>query len=189
MRTISRVSLLLFVLARSAAGSPIEFSEVVRDYMGEGILYHRLVFNEDKRQIFYQLPKGWRCAVTGKSLQLTPPNTSFAGAQIESIPLPAPQPITQAMAPALTQQVVDALPPASQHVSVVKQEQNPILLNNNPSFEVLVSYSILGDTFERGVLFVNTPTNQIVFKFTARKSEFDALYRAFRSSILTWEWQ
>lgn len=77
----------------------------------------------------------------------------------------------------------------SQQAALVRQEQNPILLNNNQSFEVVVSYKGLGDNFERSVLFVNTPTNQLVFKLTARKSDFDALYRAFRASISSWEWQ
>jgi len=64
-----------------------------------------------------------------------------------------------------------------------------MLLNNNPTFELSISYQGTGYTFQRSVLVVNTPGTQIVFKFTAPKSDFDPLYREFRASLRTWEWQ
>lgn len=189
MRTLLPAFLTLLVTSQFAiAGNPIEFSADVQKFTGEGIVYHRLTFKDDERAISYLPPPGWTCSLRGNSLRLTPPNKDFAEAQIESFPLEKPKPMDDAAVAALTQDVLAALPHGSQQATVVRQEQNP-MLNNNPGFELIVSYKIPGDTFQRGIIFVNTQENQLVFKFSARKGDFDQLYRIFRSSIFTWEWQ
>jgi hypothetical protein len=185
MRTLLPAFLALFLTAQfSIAGNPIEFSADVQEFTGEGIVYRRLSFKDDKRTISYLPPQGWTCSLRGNSLRLVPPDKNFAEAQIESLPLEKPKPMDDAAVAALTQEVLDALPHGSQQATVVKQEQNP-MLNNNPGFELVVSYKASGEAFERGIIFVNTPANQLIFKFTARKSDFDPLYRAFRSSVFT----
>jgi len=192
MIAISRVTIGLALLLSAGwirAGNAIEFSADLKEFTGEGIVYHRLIFKDNEQSIYFQPPPGWACTLIGKSLHLRPSDKNFAVAEINSAALTAPQPFTEATTQALAQEVLTNLPPASQQAALVRQEQNPILLNNNQSFEVVVSYKGLGDNFERSVLFVNTPTNQLVFRLTARKSDFDALYRAFRSSISSWEWQ
>ena len=190
MKTIRHIVLALVLSAElAAAGSTIEFSADLKEFMGEGVGYHRLTFTDDKRTIFYQPPPKWTCSLMGKSLHLRPTDANFAAAEIEAIPLAGPQSIDAAASEAFTQQVLSTLPPGSQQAEVVKQEQNPVPLNNNPTFEVIVSYKAIGDPFQRSVLFLNTPANQVVFKLTAKKADFDALYRAFRRSIATWEWQ
>ncbi|MEY2540026.1 MAG: hypothetical protein QOG67_3766, partial [Verrucomicrobiota bacterium] len=98
-------------------------------------------------------------------------------------------PLDEKAASALTQQVIKSAPPGSQQVAIVSEVQNGLLLGNNPTFEVVASYKAMGETFQRSVLFVNAPGKQLVFQLSSRKSDFDALYRAFRASILTWEWQ
>ena len=179
----------LFLTARfSIAGNPIEFSADTTEFTGEGIIYHRLTFKDDKRIVFYQLPQGWTCSLNGNALRLTPPGKSFAEAQIESIPFDKPMPLDDTTTAALTQRFLSTMPPESQQVALVKQEQDPVPFSNNRNFEVVASYKLLGDTFQRSILFVNTSENQIVFKLTARKSDFDALYRVFRASIGSWQW-
>jgi hypothetical protein len=181
---------LLALLARTAtAGNSIEFSSALEKFIGEGIVYPRLVFKDDKRPVYYQPPRDWRCTLDRNSLHLVPPNKSFAEAEISSAALEKPVALDDAAIAGLTQQILATLPPDSQQTSIVKQEHNVVLLNNNPTFELIVSYKLLGDTFERSVFVVNTPKTQILFKFSARKSDFDALYRTFHASILTWEWQ
>ena len=188
MRTLLTASLALFLTAQFVtAGNPIRFSADITEFTGEGVVYRRLTFKEDKHTISYLLPQGWACSLNDNVLRLTPPEKSFAEGQIQSVALDTPKLMDETAIAALTQNVLTALPPDSQQTTVVKQEQNP-MLGNNPGFELVVSYKVLGDTFQRGVIFVNTPANQLVFKFTARKSDFDPLYRAFRSSVFTWEW-
>jgi hypothetical protein len=88
----------------------------------------------------------------------------------------------------LEQQVMSALPPSSETVSIVKREMNSVLLNNNSSFEVIVSYKTIGKTFQRSVIFVNAPGTQLIFQLSAPKDDFDVLYTLFRGSVLTWQW-
>ncbi|MEY2541402.1 MAG: hypothetical protein QOI22_1004 [Verrucomicrobiota bacterium] len=189
MKTLLPTLLALFLAAQLVtAGNAIEFSADTTEFTGEGVVYRRLTFKEDKQTISYLPPQGWNCTLIGKNLHLRPVDKNFAAAEIEAISLPAPAPFNDETIAALSEQVVNAAPPGSGSPTLLKQERNPVLLNNNQSFEVLASYRLLGDTFQRSVLFVNTPTNQIVFKLTARKTDFDALYRAFRCSVLSWEW-
>ena len=76
----------------------------------------------------------------------------------------------------------------SEAITITKSEQNPVLLNSNLSYEIAVSYKTMGSVFQRSVLFVNAPGTQLIFKLSARKSDFDRLYSVFRSSVLTWQW-
>ena len=170
-------------------GNPIEFSADLREFGGEGLAYRCLIFREDGHTISYQPPAGWICTLVGKHLYLKPRDQNFAAAEIKAIPRPALQPLDEAVAAAaLVQQVLANVPAGSLDRFVVKQESNPVSINNYPSFEVIVSYEALAATFKRSVLFLNTPANQIIFKFTAREDIFEALYQVFRNSILTWEW-
>lgn len=165
----------------------IEFSADLREFGSAGLAYRCLIFRDDGQTISYQPPADWRCTLVGKHLYLKPHDQNFAAAEIKAIPRSALQPFDEAVAAALVQQVLTNVPAGSLDRFVVKQEPNPVSINNYPSFEVIVSYEALGDNFKRSVLFLNTPANQIIFKFTAREDIFDALYHAFRNSILTWE--
>jgi hypothetical protein len=174
---------------RSAAPqNTIEFSADLREFGSEGLDYRCLIFRDDEHMISYQPPAGWICSLVGKHLYLKPHDQNFAAAEIKAVPRPALQPFDEAVTVALVQQVLANVPAGSLDRFVVKQESDPISINNYRSFEVVVSYEALGKTFERSVLFLNTPANQIIFKFTARKDIFDDLYQAFHNSILTWEW-
>ena len=118
-----------------------------------------------------------------------PPDKSLAQAKIGSRPLEAPIRSDENAINELKEQVLAGLRPGSQSGQFIKAEQNALLLNNNPTIELIVSYEAYGQRFNRSVLIANTPTSQIRFQLTARKSDFDLLYNAFRRSILTWEWQ
>jgi hypothetical protein len=181
----------LFLIATqlTVRGNAIEFSAVLHEFQGEGIVYHRLIFKDDKRNIFYQPPAGWGCSASASELRLVPAGKTFAEAKIRSVAMENPVPLDGNATIALTQQVIDGAPPGSQQVAIVSEVQNGLLLGNNPTFEVVASYKAMGETFQRSVLFVNAPGKQLVFQLSSRKSDFDALYRAFRASILTWEWQ
>jgi hypothetical protein len=182
--------LLLSLTVRCAVGgNAIEFSAALQKFIGEGIVYQRLVFKDENRTVFYQPPPGWTCSLDGNRLRLATPNEKFADAEISAVATEKPLTINQSAAAAVAQQLTATLPVGNQRAIIVKQEQNPFFLNNNPTVEVIVSYELLGYTFQRAVVCVMTPANQIFFKMTARRTEFDALYRSFRASITTWDWQ
>ena len=172
-----------------AAGNLVEFSAALQKFTGEGVTYQRLVFKDANRVVYYQPPMGWKCNASTELVTITPADRTFAEAKISSVSLDNPVALDDKAADVFKQQVLSSLPEGSRNAGVVKQEQNGIMLNNNPVLEVVVSYDVYGQSFRRSVFLLNTPTNQVRFQFTARKADFDALYRQFRGSVVTWEWQ
>jgi hypothetical protein len=71
---------------------------------------------------------------------------------------------------------------------VLGTEENAVILGGNSGFEVLVSYSALGQTFQRSTVFLNAPGTQLIFRFTAPKADYDRLHSAFRRAVLSWQW-
>ena len=187
--SISIAALSFTLQLAMAAGNPIEFSAAVQNFASEGVTYHRLIFKDGKRVIYYQPPTGWKCNVIADQLTLVPSDRPFAEGRISCSPLEKPVALDDRAAAAFKDQVLASLPAGSQHAAIVKQEQNVLLINNNPTTEVIVSYDAFGQSFQRSVLLLNTPANQVQFQFTARKTDFDLLFRAFRGSVLSWEWQ
>lgn len=171
------------------AAKEIEFSANLQEFgTQDDLAYHCLIFKDAGRIICYQPPSGWICTIVGKHLYLKPPNQNFAAAEIKAVPLIASQPVDKIIAAALTKQVLTQVPEGAADTVLVKEGMDPVSLGPHQSYEVIVSYAALRQKFQRGVIFLNTPINRIVFKFTAREDIFDALYQAFRNSISTWEW-
>ena len=171
------------------AGNAIQFSGTPEEFFGEGILYRRLHFKDGARPVTYYPPNGWKCVLIDNRLRLTPNDVNLAEAQIESVPLEKAIVLDDKCVAILTEQAFVGLPAGSQQATLVKQEQNALPFNNHPNLETIVAYKLPGETCQRAMLVVLTPNNQIIFRFSARKADFDALYRAFRSSIASWEWQ
>lgn len=171
------------------AGKEIEFSAALQEFGSPGLTYRCLVFKDAGRTICYQPPSGWICTLVGKHLYLKPPNQNFAAAEIKAVPLIASQPVDKIIAAALTKQVLTQVPEGAEDTLLVKEELDPVSVGNHQSYEVIVSYAALRQKLRRSVIFLNTPAHRIIFKFTARQDIFDILYRAFRKSILSWEWR
>ena len=183
------IAALCLTLRLAMAGNSVEFSAALQAFTGEGVTYHRLVFKDEKRAIYYQPPANWKVNASENQVTFVPPEKSFAEAKITSVALDKPVVLDERAAAAFKDQVLAALPTGNQQATVVKQEQNAVLINNNATAEVVVTYDAFGQSFQRGVFLLSTPGNQVRFQFTARKADFDPLYRIFHSSILTWEWQ
>jgi hypothetical protein len=182
------VSGLLFVLFVATSAHALDLTPIVSEYVAEGITFRQLTFRDGKRQAVYEPPRQWTCRGSFSGLQLTPAKTDRADAVIEAVELKAPQKLDDKATGALREQVLKSLPPASQGVTLVSEEQNPVSLENGASYAVTVAYQALGETFLRSVVFVNLPEMQLSFRLTARKADFDAVQRQFRSSICSWHW-
>ncbi len=179
---------LLLLAAASMASAGIDLTPVSREYTAEGIKFRQLIFRDGELKISYEPPRLWDYRSAGNVLQLTPSKAERADAAIQAVRLPAPQPLDEKGVAAAKQQFVSSLPPGGQAISILAEEQNPVLLKNTPSYEITASYQALGETFLRSTLFVNLPDTQLTFRLNARKADFDALHKAFRSSILSWQW-
>ena len=167
----------------------IDLTPAVREYTSEGAKFEQLTFTHGKQRIEYVLPRGWSFDGTRTELRLKPPKKAFAEVVIDAVPLSKSQLLEQNTAKALQQQCLGSLPPGSQFVKVEQEMENPIPFDGNHSFEVIVSYQVIGETFLRSTLFVNLPDTQLIFRFTARKDDFEPLQREFRTSLGSWHWR
>jgi hypothetical protein len=182
-------SILLCLIATAAqASAGIDFTPTVTRYFNEGAEFSNVSFKDDKRTISLTLPRLWICHGDSSRLQLTPPNQDFAEGIIQATPTKGALPFNEANLKALEQQVLATLPPGNQGVTLVSQQENPVGLNQSPSYEFVVSYQALGKNFQRSVIFVSCPDQQLVFRFSAPKSDFDKLNRSFRQTIYSWQW-
>lgn len=184
----SRSTLLLLAAITGSARAAIDFTPSINEYTGEGIVYRKVTFKNDEGSIVYLPPNGWHIRGGKDQAQLTPPRTKFGEAIIQARPLPSPQPFDDATAQALERQVLQQAPPNSQGVEILKREQNPVLMNQYLSFEVVIAYQTLGYAFQRSVLFIHSPNAELIFQFSAPKAEFAAFNDAFHRSIGTWQW-
>ena len=180
--------LLLTGLTIRSAQAAIDFSPMIEEYSHAGFNYRKVTFKEDKGIVTYTPPQGWTIRGGGNAAQLTPPDKAFVDGVILAMPLRGPQAFDEATVAALEQQVVATAPPGSQAAQVVRRQENPVALGSNPSVEIAISYSVLGRSFERSVVFVNTVDTQLVFRFSAPKEDFGALHQRFRQSIGSWEY-
>jgi hypothetical protein len=185
-----RRSTVILVLATTAftARGGIDFTPTATEFVGEGIKYQKLIFHDDKQLVEYYPPSGWTFLGNAERIQLRPPQKTFAEAVIEATPLAAPQPLDEKVTKALTQQFLSTLPAGSQLVSVVSEEQNPVPLNGRPTFEVTVSYQLIGEKFLRSALYANLSDTRLIFRLAAKKADFESLHSEFRRSVLSWHW-
>jgi hypothetical protein len=179
---------LIVINATATAYAVVDLTPTPGQYAAEGIIYQQLIFTDDQKKVSYDLPRGWSYRFDAGRILLMPKDTAFAEALIEAVPLPKPQPFDQPTIDKLRQQVLTAVPPNSDAISITKSEQNPVILNGNLSYEIVVSYKTMGSIFQRSVLFINIPGTQLIFKLSARKTDFDRLSAVFRASVLTWQW-
>ena len=181
--------LVSLVLAAHTSHATIDLTPVVTEYVGEGILYHQIVFKQSKGSITMELPNQWSCTGSGDRVRLTPPpGKAFAEGVITSSPLPAPQPLDEAVIAAFKQQVLASVPPGGQAVTPVAEIENSIRLDKNPGFEFVISYKLLGQTFRRNAVLVHLPDTRLVFQFSAPEKDFGALSKTFRHAFATGQW-
>jgi hypothetical protein len=157
--------------------------------MSEGAEYSSVSFKDDKRTISLTLPRRWSSRGDVSRLRLAPPDQSFAEGVIQALPAKGQPAFDEATIKALEHLVLTSLPPGSQFATVLRREKNPILLGQNLSYGFSVSFQTLGLTFQRSVLFVNCPEQQLVFRFSAPKTVFENLNKSFRQTLYSWQWR
>jgi hypothetical protein len=171
-----------------SARAGIDLTPSASEYTAEGVTFKQLSFKDGERRVLYELPQLWSYRGGGSSLQLVPVKPESADASIQVVDITKPQPFDEKLFAALREQSLRAAPPGAQNVIVINEEMNPIRLERGDVYGVTISYQALGQSFHRSTLYVNLPDAQLTFRLTARKADFEALQRAFRSSILSWHW-
>jgi hypothetical protein len=179
--------LLLIAICSSRAG--IDFTPAVEEYASQGFVYRRVTLKEEKGTIKFVLPQSWTVRGGKDVLQMSPAKHDFADATISSTALTAPASLNEATVDALKQQVLRSAPSASQSVQLVRCDLNPVPMAPYGSLDIVISYTALGRTFQKSMIFVLADDTQLVFCLTAPKEEFDGLCQLFRTSISSWQWR
>ena len=185
---ISAGLLLFVVLTIPRVSAQIDFTPEVKEYTAQGFTHRELTFRHDKGKITFDAPQKWLVRGDKAQLRLSPPDKNFVEAVVQTTPLPVPPSFDEPRLKALEERVLREVPNGAQGVQVVRRLENPVALGSNPSFEFVVSYQALGYTFQRSVLFVNYPDQQLTFRFTAPKTDFDTCNGQLRASISSWNW-
>lgn len=175
---------LLFLVLETRAD--IDFTPTVNRYFAHGGEYSSVSFKDDKRTITMNVPRKWNCRGDASRLQFTPPDQSFAEGIVQAAPPMRAPAFDEATVKALEAHVIATLPPESQGATVISRMENSVILNQNLSYEFVVSYQTLGQTFHRSVIFVNGPEAQLIFRFTAPQKSFANLNSTFNRSVCSW---
>ncbi|MEY2508166.1 MAG: hypothetical protein QOH01_2495 [Verrucomicrobiota bacterium] len=180
------ISLLALLLIRTSQAH-LDLTPAPTEYVAEGITFQRLTFKQANNiSLSYQPPRGWTYRGGGDRLQLTPAEATRAEALIQALPLASAQPLDEKNEAFLREQFLNTLPTGSQVIKLLNEEQNPVVLDNKPSYAVTASYQVIGETFVRSTLFINLADTQLRFTLNARQSDYEKLNRAFRQSIYSW---
>lgn len=190
MKLFPGISAFLFslVLAIDSASGQIDFTPEVREYTAEGFTHRKVTFKNDKGIVTFAPPDRWTIRGDKERLRLSPPENNFVEAAVQTASLPAPLAFDEAGLKALEQQVMRELPGGAQSTQVMKRTENAVVIGPHLNFEFVVSYQALGYTFHRSVIFVNSPDQPLVFKFTAPKADFEKCAGEFRRSVSSWQW-
>jgi hypothetical protein len=189
-RISSRICVLALVSVpfTAAVHGQMDFSPTINRYMSEGAEYANASFKDGKKNVSIAVPRTWSVRGDASQLQFIPPNESLAEGLIQSVPVKGMIRFDEATVKSLAQQILSMVPSGSQGVTLISQQENPVIINGNLSYEFVVSYQTLGKTFLRSVVVVACPDQQLVFRLTAPKSVFADLNRSFRQSIYSWQW-
>lgn len=188
MRILLSAVLASSVVLPCAAG-PIDFTPTSSQRVLENVVFPQLTFHQDGHTITYEQPRNWTFTGSAAQLKLTPPGISQAQATIEQVALPSPQTLDELTAAALRQVVLGSIPGEAQNAKVVLEEQNPVAVNQQPSYSITANYSYFGQDYAVSVLFANMGQTQMRARLVARKADFDALQRAFRGSLFSLHWE
>jgi len=181
-------AILAGLVAVTAAKAGIDFTPTVNRYMSQGAEYSSVSFKDEGHGVSITLPRLWTCRGDASRLQLAPPDQNFAEGIIQAVPTKGLLRFDEATVKTFEQQVLGTLPVGSQGATVVSQQENPVIIDGNLSYEFVIAYQTLGQIFQRSVIFVNCPSQQLIFRFSAPKSVFDNLNRSFRQSLYSWSW-
>ncbi len=179
--------LCLFISVRGAKAQEIDFTPTVDKYWSYGAEHSSVSFKSDKQNIAMEVPRKWTCRGDAGRLQFFPPEQSFAEGLVQAAPPMRSRVFDEATVKALEVQALESVPAGSQGVTLVSRLENSVILNNQDlSYEFVVSYQTIGQTFQRSIIFVNCPEAQLVFRFTAPKAVFDDLNRTFNRTVSSW---
>lgn len=165
----------------------LQLTPAISEYQLDGVKFKQLAFPNGDKRATYQPPPGWNWAGSANQLTLHPVGKSQAEAIISKTPLPQSVAFDDETINKLVAEVIASLPKEATAVKVVSQGKNPLVINRKETFQVVISYNLLGQTFNRSILFLNNDREQLRFQLVARPSDFKELQKTFQASLYTWQ--
>lgn len=181
-----RFLVLVTTLTATSAQATLQLTPTISEYELDGVKFKQLAFSDGVKTAAYQPPKGWDYFGSGDRLTLRPPGKSQAEATIRRLPLPESYAFTDENVRKLLEEATASVPKDSSSVSIVSQEKSPLRISGKETFQVIVSYNLLGQTFNRSILFLNRDGDQLQFQLTSLNADFRVLQAAFQSSLYSW---
>lgn len=187
---LPKISTVLLFLAVTIhpAGAEIDFTPEVKEYTAEGFTHRELTFKHDKGTVTFGPPQKWLVRGDKAQLRLGPPDKNFVEAIIQAAPSAVSPSFDEQSLKALEQQVLREAPSGALSVQIVKRMENPVVVGSYRSFEFVLSYQTLGRPFQRSVLFLNCPDQQVTVQFTAPKPDFETFNGDLHRSMSSWQW-
>jgi hypothetical protein len=182
----SLIRLALIALAVNSVRADLQLTPSISEYELEGVKFKQLAFHDGEKQPTYQPPRGWDYAGSGDRLTLHPPGKSQAEGAISRVAPPEHSNSTEDNSKKLVAEAIASVPKGSSAVTVISQQASPLRISGKEAFQVVLSYSLLGQTFDRSILFLNRDRDQLRFQFVAREPDFKDLQSAFQKSLCTW---
>ena len=173
-------------LTLASAETTIDFSATPNDYVSQGFAFRELTFKEGENTVTIELPPNWSFRSSPGRLQLVAPLDTFAEGTLHAQALNEPSPLDEVSRRALVQQALNSTPETSDRVGLIDQMENPLLLGGHESYGVTVSFQAMGEEFRRSLILVNFPNHRLFVRFTAPKTQFEALARTFRRAVTSW---
>jgi hypothetical protein len=164
----------------------LQLNPTVSEYQLEGVKFSRLAFRDGNKIPTYQPPRGWDYSGSGDRLTLRPPGKSQAEAIITRMPRMESSTFTDENLKKLATEATVSAPKGSTAVKIVSQEKNPLHIDGKETFQVVISYGLQGQAFQRSILFLNRDREQVRFQFAAPAPDFKGLEAAFQSSLCSW---
>ena len=181
------VLLILGVLLAVSARAELQLAPTLVEGEGDGVKFKQLAFPDGDKTVTYLPPRGWDYSGSATQLMLHPRDKAQAEATITRVPLSQPARFDAESLKKLVDQAIAQIPKASQNVTVVSQEKNPVVINRKETFLVILGYQLFGQTYNRSVLFLNRDKDQIRFELVCREKDFNQLQGAFLHSQFSWE--
>jgi hypothetical protein len=174
------------VLVAGVAKSELVLTPTVDEYVLDGAKLKQLAFFDGGQKVTYQSPRGWDYSGSATQLTLHPPNKPQAEATIARVSRSDQTRFDDETVKKLVAEAIALVPKGGSNVAVESQEKSPLRIGSRETFLIVLSYSLLGNNYNRSILFINRGGEQIRCQLTCRSSDFKELQKAFISSQYSW---
>jgi hypothetical protein len=174
------------VLIACVGRTELVLTPTVDEYALDGASLKQLAFADGARKVTYQAPRGWDYSGSANQLTLRPPNKPQAEAIIVRVSRPDQSQFDDETLNKLVAEALALAPKGSTDVAVESREKAPLRIGSRETFLLVLSYSVMGNNYNRSILFINRGAEQIRCQLTCRSTDFKELQKAFLSSQYSW---